>query len=158
MVLALLKEDGFYWDANNDYLRRKDFTTLKIGKAGFDTLLKLDFVNDVVPLFGEIQKTALFYRTDSIRNILSNKLSAIYRYSAKDIADIREIALQEKIDWKQAIMEGRQKEGGLEPIYVIEIIKEIPESEFETIAWVKKPSWEEFRNDIDRIISDLMSG
>ena len=158
MVLALLQEDGFFWDNNNEYLRRNDFTTLKIGKTGFDTLLKLDFVNDSVPLFGEINKTDLFFRTDSIRNILSNKLSAIYRYAAKDIADIREIALREKVDWKQAIIEGRQKEAGLETIYIVEILKGIPESEFETINWVKKPSWEEFKIDIDRIIIEILSG
>ena len=158
MVLALLHEDGFYWNTDNEYLRRDGFTTLKIGKEGFDTLLKLDFVNDAVPLFGEIQKTALFNRTDSIRNILSNKLSAIYRYSAKDIADIREIGIREKVDWKQALTEGRQKEGGLETIYISEILKEIPESEFETIAWVKKPSWEEFCRDIDQIVNEIMSG
>ena len=158
MVLALLRENGFFWNDKEEFVRSDNFTTLKIGKAGFNTLLKLDFVNDAVPLFGEIQESALFNRTDSIRNILSNKLSAIYRYAAKDIADIREIALREKVDWKQAINEGRQKEGGLEPIYIIEILKGIPESEFETIIWTKKPDWEEFRRDIDRIMYEMISG
>ena len=158
MVLALLKEEGFFWDEIIEFVRIDNFTTLKIGKPGFDVLLKLDFVNDSVPLFGEIQKTKLFYRTDSVGNILSNKLSAIYRYAAKDIADIREIAKREKVDWKQAINEGRQKEGGLEPLYIVEILNGIPESEFETIAWTKKPSWEEFSSDIGRIIKEIISG
>ena len=158
MVLALLGEDGFFWNDTIEFIRSDNFTTLKIGKSGFDASLKLDFVNDSVPLFGEIQKTKLFHRTDSVRNILSNKLSAIYRYAAKDIADIREIALREKVNWKQAINEGRQKEGGLEPIYIVEILKGMPESEFETIAWIKKPSWEEFNSDIDRIIKEIISG
>jgi len=158
IVLALLKEDGFFWDDKNEFIRSDNFATLRIGKEGFDTLLKLDFVNDVVPMFGEIQKTNLFDRTDSIRNILSNKLSAIYRYSAKDITDIREIALHEKVDWKQAITEGREKEGGLEIIYIIEILKGIPESEFDTIVWTKKPSWEEYRSDLDRIVDEIMNG
>jgi hypothetical protein len=34
----------------------------------------------------------------------------------------------------------------------------MPQSEFETIAWVKKPEWEEFRSDIDKIIYDMLNG
>ena len=157
-VLALLREDGFWWDTENDFLRAKNFTTLMIGHSGSTPILKLDFVNDAVPLFGEIQKTSLFNRTDSIRNILSNKLSAIFRYAAKDIADIREIALQEQIDWSEIIKEARQKEAGLELVYVSEILKSIPQSEFDTVVWTQKPDWEVFRSDIDRIVYEMLSG
>ena len=156
-VLALLQENGYTWDINNEYTRARDFTTLKVKKDS-ETLLKLDFVNDLVPHYGEIIKTDLFYRTDSIRNMLSNKLSAIFRYAAKDIVDIREIALHETIDWPIIINEGRNKEAGLELVYISEILISMPQSEFETIAWTKKPSWQEFRNDIARIIHDMISG
>ena len=157
-VLALLRENGFFWDEKNEFIRNKDFSSLKVGKAESDTLLKLDFVNDAVPLFGEIQKTSLFNRTDSIQNILSNKLSAIFRYAAKDIADIREIALHTKVNWKQAIQEARQKEGGLEFVYISDILLGIPQHEFETIVWTKKPSWDEFYSDLEQIVSEMISG
>ena len=156
-VLAMLHEDKYTWDLKNGFTRAEDFTTLKLRKDT-DVLLKLDFVNDKVPHFGDIIKTDLFYRTDSIRNILSNKLSAIFRYAAKDIADIREISLHETIDWSEIIHEARQKESGLEYIYVSEILTGIPQSEFETIAWIIKPDWEIFRNDIDRIVRQMISG
>ena len=156
-VLAKLNESGFFWDINKEYQRSTYFTTLKIGKDNYNTLLKLDFVNDSVPLFGSLQKTNIYNRTDSIRNILSNKLSAIFRYAAKDIADIREIALHETIDWKSAIMEARQKEAGLELIYISEILKGIPKAEFDTITWTKKTNWEDFKKDIDNIVFDIMS-
>jgi predicted nucleotidyltransferase component of viral defense system len=156
-VLALLHENGFIWDTNNEYTRAKDFTTLKVKKDS-ETLLKLDFVNDLVPHYGEINKTNLFYRTDSLRNMLSNKLSAIFRYAAKDIVDIREIALHETVDWATIINEARYKEAGLELIYISEILTSMPQSEFETVAWTKKPSWQEFRNDIDKIIHEMISG
>ena len=116
-VLAMLREDGYIWNTEKEFTRAKDFTTLKVRK-NVDVLLKLDFVNDKVPHYGEIIKTDLFYRTDSIRNMLSNKLSAIFRYAAKDIADIREISLHETIDWTEIIFEARQKEAGLEFIYI----------------------------------------
>ena len=54
--------------------------------------LKIDFVNDVSVHFGSIENTPVFYRTDSVRNILSNKYTAIYRLSIKDVVDICEIA------------------------------------------------------------------
>jgi hypothetical protein len=156
-VFALLKEDGFTWDTEEGYTRVKNFTTVKVKKDS-EILLKLDFVNDMVPHYGEINKTTLFFRTDSIRNILSNKLSAIFRYAAKDIADIREIALHEKVDWTQIIKEARQKEAGLELIYISDILRGMPQSEFETISWVKKPGWREFQDDINRIVFDMING
>jgi hypothetical protein len=86
-----------------------------------DVFLKLDFVNDMVPHYGEI-------------------------------------ALHETIDWSTIIQEARQKEAGLELNYITEILTSIPQSEFETIAWTKKPDWQEFRNDIERIVYEMMSG
>ena len=157
-VLALLREDGFIWDIKKEYIRSKDFTTIKVGYKDTELLLKLDFVNDLVPHFGEIKETSLFYQTDSIQNILSNKLSAIFRYAAKDVADIREIALHELIDWSVIIQEARYKEAGLELIYIGEILTGMPQSEFESVAWTKKPSWEAFRSDIDRIVFEMISG
>ncbi|MDR0495186.1 MAG: nucleotidyl transferase AbiEii/AbiGii toxin family protein, partial [Treponema sp.] len=156
-VLALLHENGFVWDTGQEFTRAKDFTTLKVKKDS-ETLLKLDFVNDLVPYYGEIKETSLFYRTDSIRNMLSNKLSAIFRYAAKDVVDIREIALHETINWPVIINEARQKEAGLEFIYIAEILTSMPQSEFETVTWTKKPDWQEFRNDIDRIVHEMISG
>jgi len=156
-ALALLDENGFKWSTETEYTRARYFATLKVRKDS-DVLLKLDFVNDTVPIFGEIEKTDLFYRTDSVRNILSNKLSAIFRYAAKDIADIREIALNENVDWIESIKEARQKDAGLELTYLSTILTSMPESEFDTIAWVKNPGWDKFREDINKIAIDILNG
>ena len=151
-----LKEDGFFWDPDVDFISNKTFTSFKVGWSKSDTLLKLDFVNDVAVRFDDIVKTNLYYQTDSIRNMLSNKLTAIFRFAAKDVADIREIALRENVDWNQSIKDARQKEAGVEIPIICDILQGMPESEFETIAWTKKPSWEEFRADIERIVLDMM--
>jgi len=155
-VLALLRDNGFVWDVQENFTRAENFTTLRVGYEESDVLLKLDFVNDLVPHFGDIQKTDLFCKTDSVRNILSNKLSAVYRYASKDVADIREIAKRESINWAEIIREAKQKEGGLEIIYVCEILKSMPRSEFEAIAWVTKPEWDVFCEDIERIVRDML--
>jgi len=156
-VLDLLDENGFDWSTNEGFIRSENYATLNVRKNS-DALLKLDFVNDTAPLFGEITTTDLFYRTDSVVNILSNKLSAIYRYAAKDVADIREIALREKVDWARVVQDARQKEAGIDLTYITQILAGMPQKEFETVVWVKKPSWEEFREDISRIVYDMLAG
>jgi hypothetical protein len=156
-IFARLQKEGFFWDSENDFIRNDNFVSFKVGWQKSETLLKLDFVNDLVPHFGEIQKTPLFDRTDSIRNILSNKFTALFRYAGKDVADIREIALHEKIDWPLIIREAREKEMGIEIPIVCEILKGMPRQEFEGINWVQKPGWQVFCDDIDRLVFDLMN-
>jgi len=157
-VLSKLKENGFFWNTENDFISNETFTTLKARWSKSDATLKLDFVNDVAAHFGGIVKTNVYHRTDSIRNILSNKLTAIFRFEAKDVADIREIALSENIDWTQAIQDARQKEAGIELFYVSRILAGIPRSEFEKIIWIRKPGWDVFREDINKIVFDMMNG
>jgi len=156
-ILALLRDGGFIWDIQENFTRTSNFATLRVGYKDSDVLLKLDFVNDLVPHFGGIQKTDLFYRTDSVRNILSNKLSAIYRYAPKDVADIWEIARRESINWAKIIREAKQKEAGLEITYICEIMKSMPQSEFESVAWVIRPDWEVFCEDLSGIVNEMLA-
>jgi predicted nucleotidyltransferase component of viral defense system len=158
IILSKLKENGFSWSTTIDFVSTKTYTSLKVKKEESTTSLKLDFVNDVAAHYGEIIKTDIFYRIDSIRNMLSNKLTALFRFAAKDVADIREIAIRETVNWKQAIQDAQQKEAGVEIPVVCDIIQGMPQSEFETIAWTTKPDWEVFRNDIDHIVLQMISG
>jgi len=155
-VLELLGEHGYSWDLNKGFIRAENFTTISLRKDS--TILKLDFVNDLVPHFGELVKTNLYYRTDSILNILSNKLSAVFRFAAKDIADIREIAIHEKINWASIIKEARQKEAGLDLTFIAEILISIPKHEFDSIVWIDKPDFNIFMEDINNIVSDMLCG
>jgi len=157
-IFALLREGGFVWNQHENFCREKDFTSLMVGHQDSRGLLKLDFVNDLVPHFGDIQETGLFCRTDSVRNILSNKLSAIYRYAPKDVADIWAIATRESIDWAQIIREGKEKEAGLDIRHVCGILKGMPQEKFETILWTEKPDWQVFCDDIARIVLDMLEG
>ena len=155
VVFEKLKEADFHWNPEVDYTRAARFLSFKVGWEKSDVLLKLDFVNDTVPQFGKTQKTTIFGRTDSVRNILSNKLSALFRFAGKDIADIREIALHENIDWTEIIIEAREKELGLEIPVICEILSSMPRKEFEEVHWTKKPEWEIFRADIDALVHRL---
>ena len=155
IILDMLNDNGYSYDMDRGFIRAENFATITVKKDYVS--LKLDFVNDLVPHFGGIEKTDIYYRTDSIHNILSNKLSAIFRYAAKDIADIREIAIHEVIDWASIIYEARQKEAGLELTYIAEIMQNMPKSEFDKIAWIHKPDWNKFKEDINNIILDMLT-
>ena len=157
-VFSKLKENGFSWETESDFISSESFTSIKVCWHKSDAVLKLDFVNDVSAHFGEVSNTRVYYRTDSIRNILANKLTAIFRYAAKDVADIRAIALSETVNWSQTIQDARQKEAGIELYHVSKILTGIPRSEFEMINWTRKPDWVEFKEEIDRIAFEMLNG
>ncbi|MBM7022646.1 nucleotidyl transferase AbiEii/AbiGii toxin family protein [Treponema sp. Marseille-Q4523] len=154
-ILGALKESGYTW---NPELFRKaiDFYSLKVHHPDFDCGLKIDFVNDISVHFGSIITTDFFYRTDSIRNILSNKITAVFRFSGKDIADIYEICKHEHFNWIDVFKEVREKEAGVEPSEVSGIINGFPEKEFYEIKWTKKRDFPEFKRSIDRIAKDIL--
>jgi hypothetical protein len=157
IILAALTDNGFAIDAASK-IKAITFNSLKVGWEKSDALLKLDFVNDSTPHFGDIKATDIFDRVDPIRNILSNKLTALFRYAAKDVADIREIALHESVNWPDIFREAREKEGGVDTPIIGEILRGMPESEFDSVIWTKKPEWAVFSADIERIVLEMMSG
>ena len=156
IVLAGLRANGFSWSTQTGFIRADNYASLVVRRES-EAILKLDFVNDLVPHFGGIHATELFYRVDSVRNILSNKLTALSRYAAKDVADIREIALQQIIDWPAILSEAKQKEAGIEPPHIAEILTSFPMSEFDAIAWTVKPDWSTFKEDINRIVHMMLT-
>ena len=159
LVLAGLTAAGFRWDDRRDFIRASDFMTLAVEAAGKpDIRLKLDFVNDVAPRFGDLARTRVFNKTDSIRNILSNKLAALFRFEAKDVADIRMICRNHAFSWESILDEARQKEEGVEAPLATEILLGMPESEFRSVRWNTAPSWQAFQADLSIIASDLARG
>jgi hypothetical protein len=158
MVFRMLREAGFLWNDDTDVRRALTYNSVILRRSGSDAYLKLDFVNDLVPHFGEIISTPLYHRIDPVRNILSNKLGAIFRFAAKDIADVREITRHEDFLWSDIVSEARAKDSGVETEIIAEIIGGFPKSEFEKIKWREPaPSWERFSADIQIIVDDMVN-
>ena len=158
LVLSSLNKAGYVQDRNSDFKRYDNFTSITIASEEFHASLKIDFVNDVAAHHGEIVSTDLFYRTDSIRNILSNKITALFRMEAKDIADIRVIALHDFFNWKELILEASEKEGGLEIPILVQYLQGMPLQKFEDINWINKPDWRQFKKDIEVIAGEILLG
>jgi len=112
--------------------------------------LKVDLVNDVAMHYGKLIDDSKLGKVDSIRNILSNKLAALFRYEAKDIVDVWFICRNFKCDFKEIISEAKSKEAGVDPVAVYEILGSFPLSYLGLIKWVKAPDEEIFKKKLCR--------
>lgn len=136
-----------------------DFTRIFVdrNKNGLDKKgLKIDFVNDIPAHFGEISESPVYYRTDSIRNILSNKYTALYRISAKDAVDICAISENYPFKWADIIKEAEQKEGGIDGKEIVQIFSCFSDKDFENINWIEKTDIKDFKNNIAIIAKDML--
>ena len=123
-----------------------------------DVLLKIDFINDIPERFGEIIKSNEYSNIDSLQNILSNKITALFRYEPKDIVDIWIITKNTKFNWKEMIYQAKEKEHGIEPIISADIIRTFPQDRLEQIKWTRNFDSSEIINDLNIISKEILSG
>ncbi len=120
--------------------------------------LKIDIINDVEARFGEFIYNETLGKVDSLRNILSNKISAITRLEAKDLVDIWIIAKNKKIYWPDILNEAKQKEAGIDPLAIVNILKSAPANVFDSIKWSENIDNKQVYDDIQKIAGDILSG
>ncbi len=121
-------------------------------------VLKIDLVNDIASHYGGLREDKALGTTDSWRNILSNKLSAVFRYEAKDIVDIWTIAKNRRFDWVSVTREAKTQEAAVEPVIIYNILKSFPVDALSTIKWVEPVDSAMFKNDLDQIAEDIFRG
>ena len=123
-----------------------------------DLVLKIDFVNDVAAHYGEIKPFPLFHRVDSWRNILSNKLCAITRSEAKDVADILFLARNYAFEWEKIIAEARQKDLWVDPLEICKRIKHFPVKLSQKIKWMQPVDLKMLALDLETLHNDIFFG
>jgi len=120
-------------------MRFKDYVQLFVqqqSRQNQSVVLKIDLVNDVAPHYGSIEWNDTLGRMDSWRNILSNKVSALYRVEAKDVIDLWTLAILKSFNWNEIIREASSKEAGLDPVVLYDLLKSFPREELSTIKWI----------------------
>lgn len=123
----------------------------------FQAKLKIDFVNErEIPHFGELKRFDRFSRVDNLRNMLSNKITAITRLEPKDIADIWFICKKLFFKWDEIIREADQKEA-IEELMVFDLLKTFPPHMFQQIRWIDDIKYEDFEKDRQIMLQDLVS-
>lgn len=120
--------------------------------------LKIDLVNDVAAHYGEFLFDNKLGKIDSLRNILSNKFSALFRFEVKDVVDIWMICKNYKCNFREIIKEAKSKEVGVDPVAIFEILSTFPVDKLDLIKWIDKPDPNIFKQDITQIANDVLYG
>lgn len=120
--------------------------------------LKVDFVNDLAVRYYNVIKVSPLGRVDSIRNILSNKISALYRFEIKDYVDIWCIAKNYKFNWRNLINESKQKEAAVDPVEIYNLFKSFPFENLDAIKWCKPVDYNEIKANFFSIAEDILRG
>ncbi len=123
-----------------------------------ETRLKIEFINDVDYHDGELVESKLFKRIDSWQNILSNKITALGRNEAKDIADIVLMANEFKFNWRDVIDSAKQKDLWVEEISVSQAIHNFPIEALTRIKWITPPDFNRLAKDQIQIAKDILLG
>lgn len=121
--------------------------------------LKLDFVNDVPYRCGAPAVTTLFEKTDNLHNILANKLTALGRYSPKDVVDIVYICEILPFNWENVLKDASEKDLWVNPINAAAVLEEFPIEKLNEIIWIGEAcsgTW--FADCIKRIITGILDG
>ncbi|MBN2247047.1 MAG: nucleotidyl transferase AbiEii/AbiGii toxin family protein [Bacteroidales bacterium] len=121
--------------------------------------LKIDFVNDIPFRTGIPVATGLYRLTDTMENILSNKISALPRFAAKDLVDVVFICHELPFGWNRVIDDAFQKDMWVNPVEIAKIIDDFPVSALDEINWINtppEPEW--FRQQLDIIVRDIIQG
>ena len=134
------------------------FLTKETAQSDRPVELKLDLINDLAAHYGDFEQSETLGLIDSWRNILSNKLAAIFRYEAKDFVDIWMIAKEKKFLWKEIIREAKTKEAGIEPVVIVEILKSFPSEVLPSVKWDMKVDEKSFISDLSTIADDIFKG
>ncbi|MFC1859595.1 nucleotidyl transferase AbiEii/AbiGii toxin family protein [Thermodesulfobacteriota bacterium] len=120
--------------------------------------LKIDFVNDVPFHYGDFESSRVYNKIDNWRNILSNKICALSRLEAKDIADILFIAKSYQFSWEEIIREAREKDLWVEPLEVSKMIGSFSTQTFQMVKWIQPIEANHFDKVLKQIQKDIFYG
>jgi predicted nucleotidyltransferase component of viral defense system len=136
--------------------RQLDFRRLFITQD--EVTLKIDFINDVAYHLNGFEKTNIYYKTDNPLNILSNKIAALNRQAAKDIADITGLCRKYAFTWPEIIEQASKKDNWVNEIDVLTAIKTFDQKKlFTDVIWIQAQDPAAISSDIKKICFDIAS-
>ncbi len=121
-----------------------------------ETLLKIDLVRDIPFRVGTVVEHPTLGLLDTIDNIISNKIGALYRYAEKDVADIWGIWKKFGADWPSVIANAQKKDAGVDAVMAAEIIGSFPSDRFDAIRWSFPVDKLSFMGDLRTIAQELL--
>lgn len=152
-VLGCLRSSRHYHHAETT-VSADDYVRVVVGVA--DAELKLDLVNDTAPRFGELVSGTLYPRIDSVRNILSNKITALSRLEGKDFADLWTISRNTAFHWSDILREAGMKDAGVAPEVPSQLLRSFPPRLFDSVRWRRCPDRDRFLAELRQMSQDLI--
>jgi predicted nucleotidyltransferase component of viral defense system len=126
--------------------------------SGTEVELKIDLINDIAVYFGEFEIDEKLGKIDNWRNILSNKVSALFRFEIKDYVDIWIISKNKKFNWREILLEAKQKEAGVDPVEIFNLFTSFPFENLGLIKWSSSFDSKEIEKDFSAIAGDIFHG
>ncbi len=126
--------------------------------SGYGAELKIDLVNDVAFHYGDFEFDKSLGKLDSWRNILSNKVSALFRFEIKDFIDIWALSRKYEFAWKEIVDEARYKEASVEPAEISNLFRTFPFESLSMIKWAKEFDYSKIKDGFASIAEDIFYG
>lgn len=143
-------------------VRFEDYVQIVVeqeSSLGEAVVLRIDLVNDVAPHYGTTEWDDVLGRVDSWRNILSNKVSALYRIEPKDVVDLWALAKIKMFNWADIMREASSKDAGLDPVVLYDLLKSFPGRDLSAIKWIgPKPKDGILLGDLSVMAEDIFAG
>lgn len=160
--LEMESRHGAFTVLTDRVMRFEDYVQLSLEQESIHhekVVLRIDLVNDVAPHYGIIEFDEILGRVDSWRNILSNKVSALYRIEPKDVVDLWALAKIKAFNWAEIIHEASSKNAGLDPVVLYDLLRSFPAHELSAIKWIEpKPSEDLILCDLRVMAEEIFTG
>lgn len=152
-VTQHLKEKGFQID-----LQVKDVAYGRAMIKEGDLLLKIDYVNDVGFHSGDLTSSPLYFRTDSWRNILSNKITALSREEGKDASDIIFLSRSYPFNWQDIINDAKNKDSWIDEVNASKLLHHFQIEKLKKVKWIEPPDFDMMETQLKTIAKDILLG
>ncbi len=130
----------------------KNFIRLKI-----NSLLQVDFINDVSSRYKDVVVLKNGYIIDNIENLLSNKITAIMgRDNPKDIFDLYLIWKYYSFSWDKILKSSHDKVSFNHDDFILRL-KTFPAPTLSNLKIIDTRFLENFKNDFNCLIEELIS-
>ncbi|MCL5268724.1 MAG: nucleotidyl transferase AbiEii/AbiGii toxin family protein [Bacteroidetes bacterium] len=120
--------------------------------------LKIDFVNDLPAHFGNLEADLKLGPVDSIQNILSNKVSALFRFEPRDYVDVWAISKRYEYSWEEILLQAKHKEGAVDAGEASELFETFPFERLDEINWIEGFDYSQIKEDFAAIAEDIFYG
>ena len=145
-----------FWQKLELTMQSQTFCRMMLNVEG--TVLKLDFVNDVAFHAGGFWRNNYYSRLDNPINILSNKIGAVQRNAAKDMADILYLSFNQDFNWMQIIEDAQRKDAWVNEVEIASYIESFDKSAFQSVRWTGKQDFSFLKESLHTIAKEILMG